>query len=151
MAKRYGVTAVMIVAKVPGAQGGESYFRRNRILPEAVPAKEIRRLLGLGLIEEVQPLEEIAEQLELQRIEAEEQLATEFDERVQAAAEKIVSEQVVPEFEKRVEARAEELLAARDDTSSTSTPPPTTPTTTTTPAATTPPASKPSTAKTASK
>ncbi|MCT1363962.1 hypothetical protein [Microbacterium sp. p3-SID131] len=45
------VAATMIVAKVPGAQGGEVYLRKGRILPSAVEASEIKRLTGLGLIE----------------------------------------------------------------------------------------------------
>jgi hypothetical protein len=48
--KQHRVTATMIVAKVPGAQGGESYFRKDRILPESVTDKEIKRLTALGLI-----------------------------------------------------------------------------------------------------
>lgn len=45
------VTATMIVAKVPGAQGGEVYLRKGRILPTSVEEKEIKRLTALGLIE----------------------------------------------------------------------------------------------------
>lgn len=45
------VTATMIVAKVPGAQGGEVYLRKGRILPTSVEDKEIKRLTALGLIE----------------------------------------------------------------------------------------------------
>lgn len=45
------VTATMIVAKVPGAQGGEVYLRKGRVLPESVEDKEIKRLTALGLIE----------------------------------------------------------------------------------------------------
>lgn len=48
--KRYQVTATMIVAKVPGAQGGEVYLRRGRILPDSVEAAEVKRLIGLGLV-----------------------------------------------------------------------------------------------------
>lgn len=50
---RNRVTATMIVAKVPGAQGGEAYLRRGRLLPESVTAKEVKRLKELGLIETV--------------------------------------------------------------------------------------------------
>ncbi|MDJ1113232.1 hypothetical protein [Microbacterium dauci] len=50
---RHRVTAVMIVAKVPGAQGGEAYFRRGRFLPDSVTNDEVKRLKGLGLIETV--------------------------------------------------------------------------------------------------
>lgn len=50
---RNRVTATMIVAKVPGAQGGEVYLRRGRFLPESVTAKEVKRLKELGLIETV--------------------------------------------------------------------------------------------------
>ena len=49
--KEYRVTATMIVAKVPGAQGGEVYLRKGRMLPAAVTADEVKRLLALGLIE----------------------------------------------------------------------------------------------------
>lgn len=45
------VTATMIVAKVPGAQGGEVYLRKGRTLPASVEEKEIKRLTTLGLIE----------------------------------------------------------------------------------------------------
>ncbi|PPF64545.1 hypothetical protein C5E11_03900 [Clavibacter michiganensis] len=144
--KRYGVTAVMIVAKVPGAQGGEVYLRRGRVLPDSVTRAEVKRLLDLDLIEEVESYEDIAEQLELQRLEAEAQAEAAFDERVQAAAQKIVAEEIAPEFEKRVEAKAEELIAARTET-----PPAVTTPAVTTPPATTSTASKTSTTKTAAK
>jgi hypothetical protein len=50
---RHRVTAVMIVAKVPGAQGGETYLRQGRFLPDSVTADEVKRLKGLGLIETI--------------------------------------------------------------------------------------------------
>lgn len=50
---RHRVTAVMIVAKVPGAQGGETYLRQGRFLPDSVTADEVKRLKGLGLVETV--------------------------------------------------------------------------------------------------
>lgn len=50
---RHRVTAVMIVAKVPGAQGGETYLRQGRFLPDSVTAAEVKRLKGLGLVETV--------------------------------------------------------------------------------------------------
>lgn len=50
-AVQHRVKAVMIVAKLAGAQGGESYFRRGRVLPSTVAEAEITRLLELGLIE----------------------------------------------------------------------------------------------------
>lgn len=55
--KKYAhrVTATMIVAKVPGAQGGEVYLRQGRVLPESVTADEIKRLTTLGLIEKFEP------------------------------------------------------------------------------------------------
>ena len=51
--KKYAhrVAATMIVAKIPGAQGGEVYLRKGRVLPSTVEAAEIKRLSGLGLIE----------------------------------------------------------------------------------------------------
>jgi hypothetical protein len=52
-AKRYRVKATMIVAKVPGAQGGEVYLRAGRLVPDTVTAAETKRLAGLGLIEVV--------------------------------------------------------------------------------------------------
>lgn len=52
---RYKVTATMIVVKVPGALGGEIYLYRGRTLPETVEPTEVKRLLGLGLIEKVDP------------------------------------------------------------------------------------------------
>lgn len=53
MAKKtaHRVTATMIVAKVPGAQGGEVYLRKGRTLPASVDADEIKRLTTLGLVE----------------------------------------------------------------------------------------------------
>lgn len=48
---RYKVAAAQIVVKVPGAQGGEAYFRRGRRLPDTVDAGEVKRLLDIGLIE----------------------------------------------------------------------------------------------------
>ncbi|WP_336642797.1 hypothetical protein [Microbacterium sp. MMO-113] len=56
-AKKYAhrVTATMIVAKVPGAQGGEVYLRQGRVLPASVTADEIKRLSTLGLIEKFEP------------------------------------------------------------------------------------------------
>ncbi|WP_279367339.1 hypothetical protein [Microbacterium testaceum] len=50
---RNRVTATMIVVKVPGAQGGETYLNKGRFLPESVTAKEVKRLKDLGLIETV--------------------------------------------------------------------------------------------------
>lgn len=47
----YKVKAAQIVVKIPGAQGGEAYMRRGRRLPDTVQPEEIKRLLGLGLIE----------------------------------------------------------------------------------------------------
>ncbi|CAN7241602.1 hypothetical protein LJR045_000981 [Microbacterium sp. LjRoot45] len=48
---RHRVKATMIVAKVPGAQGGEVYLRQGAVLPESVTNDEIKRLSTLGLIE----------------------------------------------------------------------------------------------------
>lgn len=50
---RHVVTAAMIVAQVPGAQGGETYLRKGRPLPESVEKDEVKRLLALGLVEKV--------------------------------------------------------------------------------------------------
>ena len=50
---KYKVTATMIVVRVPGAQGGEVYLYRGRTLPDTVEAPEVKRLLGVGLIEKV--------------------------------------------------------------------------------------------------
>ena len=49
------VTATMIVVRVPGAQGGETYLRRGRDLPASVEPGEVKRLLSLGLIEKYIP------------------------------------------------------------------------------------------------
>lgn len=45
------VKAALIVVQVEGAQGGEAYLRRGRVVPSSVKADEIKRLLALGLIE----------------------------------------------------------------------------------------------------
>jgi len=50
---RTRVTATMIVVKVPGAQGGETYLRKGRFLPESVTPREVKRLKELGLVETV--------------------------------------------------------------------------------------------------
>ncbi len=50
---RYRVTAAMIVVRIPGAQGGEAYLKRGRLLPPSTESKECKRLLELGLIEKV--------------------------------------------------------------------------------------------------
>lgn len=52
--KVFRVIATMLVAKVPGAQGGETYLRRGRLLPDSVPTEEAKRLLELGLVEKVE-------------------------------------------------------------------------------------------------
>lgn len=41
----------MIVARVPGAQGGEVYLNRGQLLPATVENDEIKRLTALGLVE----------------------------------------------------------------------------------------------------
>ncbi|MFD6030481.1 hypothetical protein ACFWE5_07180 [Cellulosimicrobium funkei] len=51
--KIHRVTATMVVVKVPGAQGGETYLRRGRRLPDSVEKDEVKRLVGLGLVETV--------------------------------------------------------------------------------------------------
>lgn len=55
---RYKVTAAQIVVKVPGAQGGEAYFRRGRRLPATVESDEVKRLLDIGLIEKDDEVDE---------------------------------------------------------------------------------------------
>ena len=55
---RYKVAAAQIVVKVPGAQGGEAYFRRGRRLPATVEADEVKRLLDIGLIEKDDEVDE---------------------------------------------------------------------------------------------
>lgn len=52
-AKRYRVTATMVVVKIAGAQGGETYLRRGRVLPSTVAAAEVKRLVDRGLVEAV--------------------------------------------------------------------------------------------------
>lgn len=44
----------MIVARVPGAQGGETYLRKGQYLPASVTSDETGRLLALGLVETVE-------------------------------------------------------------------------------------------------
>lgn len=51
---RYEVTAVKIVAKVPGADGGEVYLSRGQLLPATVEAAEAKRLLALGLVKKAE-------------------------------------------------------------------------------------------------
>jgi hypothetical protein len=48
-AKKYQVSATMIVAKV---DNGEQYLRRGAFLPSGVDEKEAKRLLAAGLVEE---------------------------------------------------------------------------------------------------
>lgn len=48
---RHKVIATMIVARVPGAQGGEVYLTRGQLLPATVDSDEVKRLTGLGLVE----------------------------------------------------------------------------------------------------
>lgn len=55
---RYKTKAAQIVVKVPGAQGGEAYFRRGRLLPTTVEDEEVKRLLKLDLIEKDDTVEE---------------------------------------------------------------------------------------------
>lgn len=54
MTTRHIVTATMIVAKIPGAQGGETYLRKGRLLPATVDDAEVDRLTELGLIEPIE-------------------------------------------------------------------------------------------------
>ena len=65
MAAKYRVKATLIVAKVPGAQGNEVYLRSGRVLPASVTATEVKRLLGLGLIEVV-PEEVVPEEVAIE-------------------------------------------------------------------------------------
>ncbi|PPG29650.1 hypothetical protein [Pseudoclavibacter sp. RFBB5] len=54
MAKqRNQVVATMIVVKVPGAPGGEAYFKKGKYLPSGVPADELKRLKALELVKTV--------------------------------------------------------------------------------------------------
>lgn len=52
MAGSYVVTAGGLVAKT-ASDTGEGYFYRGDTIPAGVPAKEIERLEGLGLIAQV--------------------------------------------------------------------------------------------------
>lgn len=52
--KIHRVKATMVVVKVPGAQGGETYLRRGRRLPDSVESDEVKRLVKLGLVETVE-------------------------------------------------------------------------------------------------
>lgn len=45
------VKAALVVVRVPGSAGGEVYLRRGRPLPDSVESSEIKRLVGLGLVE----------------------------------------------------------------------------------------------------
>ena len=51
--KKYAhrVKAALVVVRVPGSTGGEVYLRRGRSLPDSVESSEIKRLVGLGLVE----------------------------------------------------------------------------------------------------
>ena len=74
MAAKYRVKATLIVAKVPGAQGNEVYLRSGRVLPASVTATEVKRLLGLGLIEVV-PEEVVPEEVGTEEVGTEETAA----------------------------------------------------------------------------
>ncbi|PFG19869.1 hypothetical protein [Serinibacter salmoneus] len=52
-AKKWAVKAPQIVVKVEGAQGGEVYLRKGRVLPATVKPEEVKRLASLGLVVEV--------------------------------------------------------------------------------------------------
>lgn len=52
--KIHRVKATMVVVKVPGAQGGETYLRRGRRLPDSVEPEEVKRLVRLGLVETIE-------------------------------------------------------------------------------------------------
>lgn len=51
---RYEVAATLIVVQVPGATGGEAYFRRGDLVPASTTKRETERLLTLGLIQEAE-------------------------------------------------------------------------------------------------
>jgi hypothetical protein len=125
---RYQVAATMIVAKVPGAQGGETYLRQGQFLPSNVSKTECERLLGLGLITEVPTADDLEALIAAEQAEqaAREQAA--FDAKVAEAAKALVASQkpeldeaIEKETEKRVEARlAEERRSAEDAAASAS-------------------------------
>lgn len=118
---------------LPTDDGSERYLYRGAIIGNGFTKAGLKHALELGLIDEV---EEIVIGDDTAVIVAAEAA---FEERVQVAAQQIVTEQIAPEFDKRVEAKAEELLAARAET-----PPPAA----TTPAATPSPAPKTTATKT---
>jgi len=59
-AKRYVVTATLIVVRLRGAQGGEVYLKGGKFLPSTVDEAEAERLSNLGLVGEVEVSEEAA-------------------------------------------------------------------------------------------
>lgn len=106
---KFAVLPPMIVVRVPGAQGGETYMRAGRILPESVTPQEKGRLLGLGLIAEVPDEAALIADLEALQADADRT----FEERVRARAAEMVAEELAPEFDLRVQEAAERLDAER--------------------------------------
>jgi hypothetical protein len=126
---RHQVTATMIVAKVPGAQGGETYLRQGQFLPSNVSKTETERLLDRGLIAAVPTATELEALVAAEQAEqaAREQAA--FDEKVTEAAKALVASQkdeldeaIERETEKRVEARLAEERRSTEDAAAAATP-----------------------------
>ncbi|WZH36244.1 MAG: hypothetical protein PIR02_15970 [Microbacterium enclense] len=128
--KRYIVTAARIVARIPGAQGGEAYLRKGRLLPASIEDAEIARLLELELIEpapdEIIPAPAVGGEGEQILTRADVDLlvqrereadAAELDvarRAVEAEAQKVVAAREEVEAERRqLDAEREELTAAQ--------------------------------------
>jgi len=106
---KFAVLPPMIVVRVPGAQGGETYMRAGRVLPDSVSAPERKRLLRLGLIAEVPDEALVIAELSAAQADADRV----FEERVRARAAELVAEELAPEFDQRVQEAAEKLDAER--------------------------------------
>ena len=111
------VSAPLIVVRVPGAAGGETYFRRGQLLPSSVSKTERERLVELGLVvatdevyvdpARVSPEEEAARAAET---EAAAKAAAEQAEADRVAAEKAAAE-AAAEAEAKAAAKAAESTA----------------------------------------
>lgn len=98
---------------LPTADGSEKYLYRGALIGDGFTEAGIAHAISIGLIEEVEELEDVAERLQLEREVRETEIELEFEARVQQAAAQLETTREL-EFQARVDEAAEKLVADRE-------------------------------------
>jgi hypothetical protein len=94
--------------------GSERYLYRGAYVTDGFTPAAIAHAVGLGLLTEVEEIEDVTTRLELERQVAEAEADIEYEARVQEAAKSLVAA-TAPELEQRLQQEVERVSAEREE------------------------------------